>query len=255
MSPALNGSYVLQCFKCRNTVQIRNRIMSEFYPGLQQIWLVHIATFLTISLLADLMSTYFDHNCIQYVWFVPCVHWNSTVCFCVGTCCFKARLWWLNQRTCGFMNIPHYMFTQSFRSDAYAQNRTLSWLYYAPTTVTTPMHHLFKHITHQTVQLVWKQRLFQHVFQWHCHVQSDVPLNTISEMNWMRVPSQLKCLRLETRKNTNNITRLGTLLLRDRTTLPFKACTQPHLTHILKGTLSVYTSNVSMPLPGQVCCY
>ena len=34
MSLALNGSTVLQCFDRNNAVEIRNRIMFDFYPGL-----------------------------------------------------------------------------------------------------------------------------------------------------------------------------------------------------------------------------
>ena len=34
MSPALNGSFVPQHFECGNAVEIRNKIMFDFYPGL-----------------------------------------------------------------------------------------------------------------------------------------------------------------------------------------------------------------------------
>ena len=34
MSPALNGSSVLQRFKCRNTIELHNGIMFNFYLGL-----------------------------------------------------------------------------------------------------------------------------------------------------------------------------------------------------------------------------
>ena len=34
MSPALNGSFALQRFECGNTVELRNGIMFDFYPGL-----------------------------------------------------------------------------------------------------------------------------------------------------------------------------------------------------------------------------
>ena len=34
MSPTLNGSFALQCFKRGNTVRLRNGIMFVFYPGL-----------------------------------------------------------------------------------------------------------------------------------------------------------------------------------------------------------------------------
>ena len=34
MSPALNGGYALQCFKCGNMVEICNGIMLDFYLGL-----------------------------------------------------------------------------------------------------------------------------------------------------------------------------------------------------------------------------
>ena len=37
MSPTLNGSSVLQRFECGNVVEIRNRIMFDFYPGLPHI--------------------------------------------------------------------------------------------------------------------------------------------------------------------------------------------------------------------------
>ena len=34
MSPALNGSSGLERFECSNAIEIRNRIMFDFYPGL-----------------------------------------------------------------------------------------------------------------------------------------------------------------------------------------------------------------------------
>ena len=37
MSPALNGSFALQRFECGNTVELRNGIMFDFYPGLPHI--------------------------------------------------------------------------------------------------------------------------------------------------------------------------------------------------------------------------
>ena len=37
MSPAFNGSSVLQCFECGNMVEICNGIMFHFYPGLPHI--------------------------------------------------------------------------------------------------------------------------------------------------------------------------------------------------------------------------
>ena len=37
MSPALNGNTALQCFKHDNVVEICNRIMLDFYPGLPHI--------------------------------------------------------------------------------------------------------------------------------------------------------------------------------------------------------------------------
>ena len=37
MSPALNRSTALLCFERANTVEIHNRIMFDFYPGLPQI--------------------------------------------------------------------------------------------------------------------------------------------------------------------------------------------------------------------------
>ena len=37
MSPALNGSSVLQCFERSNTVEICNGITFDFYPGLPHV--------------------------------------------------------------------------------------------------------------------------------------------------------------------------------------------------------------------------
>ena len=37
MSPALNGSFVLQHFERGNAIEIRNGIMFDFYPGLPHI--------------------------------------------------------------------------------------------------------------------------------------------------------------------------------------------------------------------------
>ena len=36
-SPTLNRSSVLQCFKCGNAIEIRNRIMFDLYPGLPHV--------------------------------------------------------------------------------------------------------------------------------------------------------------------------------------------------------------------------
>ena len=44
VSPALNGSSTLQCFECGNAVQIRNRIMFDFYLGLPHITNRHLWT-------------------------------------------------------------------------------------------------------------------------------------------------------------------------------------------------------------------
>ena len=44
MSPALNGSSGLQCFKCSNAVKICNRIMFDSYPGLPHICLQYYAS-------------------------------------------------------------------------------------------------------------------------------------------------------------------------------------------------------------------
>ena len=38
MSPALNGSSVLQRFECGNAVETRNRMMFDFYPGLPHMY-------------------------------------------------------------------------------------------------------------------------------------------------------------------------------------------------------------------------
>ena len=40
MSPAFNGSSVLQHFKRSNVIEIRDEIMFDFYPGLPHIWIV-----------------------------------------------------------------------------------------------------------------------------------------------------------------------------------------------------------------------
>ena len=37
MSPALNGSSVLECFERSNAIEMRNGIMFDFYPGLPHI--------------------------------------------------------------------------------------------------------------------------------------------------------------------------------------------------------------------------
>ena len=39
MNPALSGSSTLEHFECSNAIEIRNRIMYDFYPGLPQIHL------------------------------------------------------------------------------------------------------------------------------------------------------------------------------------------------------------------------
>ena len=36
MSPVLNGSFALEHFERDNVIEIRNRIMFDFYPGLPQ---------------------------------------------------------------------------------------------------------------------------------------------------------------------------------------------------------------------------
>ena len=43
MSPALSGSSVLQCFERSNAVEIHNKIMFNFYPGLPHIYTINIA--------------------------------------------------------------------------------------------------------------------------------------------------------------------------------------------------------------------
>ena len=35
MSPTLNGSSVLERFKCSSVIEIRNGVMFNFYPGLR----------------------------------------------------------------------------------------------------------------------------------------------------------------------------------------------------------------------------
>ena len=37
MGPALNGSFVLQCFECCNTVKLHNGIMFDFCLGLSHV--------------------------------------------------------------------------------------------------------------------------------------------------------------------------------------------------------------------------
>jgi len=53
MSPTLNRSSVLQCFKHRSAIEIRNGIMFDFYPGLPhmyvQVQLVYIVSLLLVS--------------------------------------------------------------------------------------------------------------------------------------------------------------------------------------------------------------
>ena len=44
MSPALNESTTLECFERGNTVEIRNEIMFDFYPGLPHIYVVAVVT-------------------------------------------------------------------------------------------------------------------------------------------------------------------------------------------------------------------
>ena len=41
MSHALNGSLALQCFEHVNAVELRNRIMFDFYPGLPHMYVAH----------------------------------------------------------------------------------------------------------------------------------------------------------------------------------------------------------------------
>ena len=47
MSPALNSSFAPQHFQRDNVVEIRNRIMFDFYPGLSQLPLTHSLTCVT----------------------------------------------------------------------------------------------------------------------------------------------------------------------------------------------------------------
>ena len=42
MSPALNGSSVLQRFEHSNAIKIRNGIMFDFYPGLPHMWYIGV---------------------------------------------------------------------------------------------------------------------------------------------------------------------------------------------------------------------
>ena len=51
MSPALNGSSALQRFECSNAIEIRNRIMFDFYLGLPHVCLylcMYVCTMLNI---------------------------------------------------------------------------------------------------------------------------------------------------------------------------------------------------------------
>ena len=51
MSPALNGSSVLERFECSNVIEIRNRIMFDFCPGLPHIYIfVYYTYFETLKI-------------------------------------------------------------------------------------------------------------------------------------------------------------------------------------------------------------
>ena len=45
MSPALNASFALQCFKCSNAIELHNGIMFDFYPGLPHVEIENVACF------------------------------------------------------------------------------------------------------------------------------------------------------------------------------------------------------------------
>ena len=49
MSPALNRSSALQCFKCGNTIKICNRVRFDFYPGLPRVPNIKLTQCLTIT--------------------------------------------------------------------------------------------------------------------------------------------------------------------------------------------------------------
>ena len=44
MSPGLNGSIALQRFERGNAVEIRNRIMFDFYPGLPHMYVTTLSS-------------------------------------------------------------------------------------------------------------------------------------------------------------------------------------------------------------------
>ena len=47
MNPALNGSSVLERFKCGDAIEIWNGIMFDFYPGLPHIYIFLLYEFYT----------------------------------------------------------------------------------------------------------------------------------------------------------------------------------------------------------------
>ena len=58
MSPTLNGRSVLQHFERGNVIEMRNRIIFDFYPGLPHIYInVHI-TLINIATQGSTLSSY-----------------------------------------------------------------------------------------------------------------------------------------------------------------------------------------------------
>ena len=53
MSPAVNGSTVLQCFKRGSAVEIHNIIMFDFYPGLPHMELARIVVHVIVRLITN----------------------------------------------------------------------------------------------------------------------------------------------------------------------------------------------------------
>ena len=75
--PTLNENTELQHYKCGNTVDIRNRIMFDFYPGLPQllnIWIVHqicvhkyLLQFFQCLVILQCSGKCYDSSCSQII--------------------------------------------------------------------------------------------------------------------------------------------------------------------------------------------
>ena len=67
MIPALNGSFVLQCFECGNPVELRNGIMIDFYSGLPHIILTFYLNSGELQLYSIHSEVCYDHQKCTFI--------------------------------------------------------------------------------------------------------------------------------------------------------------------------------------------